>query len=40
MINPYCKCPKILDTEVLDKVAYANSTDETADQDLHCLSFH
>ena len=42
------KCPKILYTEVSDKIAYANSADpdQTApevavsDRGLHCLPFH
>ena len=45
--NIYSKCPKILYTQVSDKMAYANSTDpdqtapeEQSDQGLHCLSFH
>ena len=39
----YDKCPKILYTELSDKMAYANNVDpdQTApDQGLHCLPLH
>ena len=43
----YCKCPKILDTKVSDKMTYANNVDpdqtapeEQSDQGLHCLPVH
>ena len=45
--NEYHKCPKISNTNVSDKMAYANSADpdqtapkEQSDQGLHCLPFH
>ena len=40
----YGKCPKVMNTKVSDKMAYANSIDpdqkEQSDQGLHCLPFH
>ena len=47
MLDMYGKCPKILNTSVSDKSAYANSADpdqavpkKQSDQGLHCLPFH
>ena len=38
----YGKCPKISNSNVSDKMAYANSADpeEQSDQGLYCLPFH
>ena len=38
----YSNCPKILYTEISDKMEYANKadTEEHSDHGLHCLPFH